>query len=77
MAMFELRLPSANDVGLFIDPTSGEDCGNLPQGFNHMAVINHGVWLANAKRAKACAAMEPNRQQSGKEEEMACLPPRL
>lgn len=52
--LFERLLARANDVGLFaeeIDAGSGEQRGNLPQGFTHMAVINHAVRLANAQRS--------------------------
>ena len=48
-ALFERLLARGNDLGLFaeeIDAESGEQRGNLPQGFTHMAVINHAVRLA-------------------------------
>ncbi len=51
--LFERLLGRANDVGLFaeeIDAASGEQRGNFPQGFTHMAVINHAVRLATAVR---------------------------
>ena len=47
-ALFERLLMHANDVGLFaeeIDARSGEQRGNFPQGFTHMAVINHALRL--------------------------------
>ena len=47
-ALFERLLGRANDVGLFaeeIDPASGEQRGNFPQGFTHMALINHALRL--------------------------------
>jgi GH15 family glucan-1,4-alpha-glucosidase len=50
-ALFERLLTRGNDLGLFaeeIDAESGEQRGNVPQGFTHMAVINHAVRLAAA-----------------------------
>ncbi|MBB2964959.1 glycoside hydrolase family 15 protein [Methylobacterium sp. R2-1] len=50
-ALFERLLARGNDLGLFaeeIDAESGEQRGNVPQGFTHMAVINHAVRLAAA-----------------------------
>ena len=41
-------LGRANDLGLFaeeIDAATGEQRGNFPQGFTHMALINHSVRL--------------------------------
>ncbi len=52
-------LSRSNDMGLFaeeIDAATGEQRGNFPQGFTHMAVINHSVRLAEfdaAARQKA------------------------
>lgn len=51
--LFERLLARGNDIGLFaeeIDPVSGEQRGNYPQGFTHMAVINHAL------RLEACIA---------------------
>ncbi|HJE22301.1 MAG TPA: glycoside hydrolase family 15 protein [Methylorubrum populi] len=48
-ALFERLIARGNDLGLFaeeIDAESGEQRGNLPQGFTHMAIINHAVRLA-------------------------------
>lgn len=47
-ALFDRLLARSNDVGLFaeeIDVATGEQRGNLPQGFTHMCVINHAVRL--------------------------------
>ena len=48
-ALFERLLTRGNDLGLFaeeIDAETGEQRGNVPQGFTHMAIINHAVRLA-------------------------------
>lgn len=48
-ALFERLLARGNDLGLFaeeIDAETGEQRGNVPQGFTHMAIINHAVRLA-------------------------------
>ena len=59
-ARLERLLARSNDMGLFaeeIDAASGEQRGNFPQGFTHMAVINHSVRLvAFAKAAERRAA---------------------
>ena len=59
-ARLERLLARSNDVGLFaeeIDAESGEQRGNFPQGFTHMAVINHSVRLvALAKDSGRLAA---------------------
>ncbi|WP_375463994.1 glycoside hydrolase family 15 protein [uncultured Methylobacterium sp.] len=47
-AIFERLLARGNDVGLFaemIDPATGEQRGNVPQGFSHMALINAALRL--------------------------------
>ena len=53
--LFERLIARGNDLGLFaeeIDAQSGEQRGNLPQGFTHMAVINHAVRLAATHEAE-------------------------
>ncbi len=45
-AMFKRLLARGNDLGLFaeeIDAASGEQRGNFPQGFTHMALVNIAV----------------------------------
>jgi GH15 family glucan-1,4-alpha-glucosidase len=47
-AAFERMIARGNDVGLFaeeIDPATGEQRGNTPQGFSHMALINAALRL--------------------------------
>ncbi len=51
--LFERLVARGNDLGLFaeeIDAESGEQRGNVPQGFTHMALINHAVRLAAVTR---------------------------
>ena len=52
-------LARSNDMGLFaeeIDAATGEQRGNFPQGFTHMAVINHSVRLVELAAAAREAA---------------------
>ena len=52
-------LARSNDVGLFgeeIDAASSEQRGNFPQGFTHMAVINHSVRLVKFSATERKAA---------------------
>lgn len=58
-ARMERLLKRSNDMGLFaeeIDAATGEQRGNFPQGFTHMAVINHSVRLAEFDQAHQQAA---------------------
>ncbi|GJD48401.1 Trehalase [Methylobacterium crusticola] len=59
--LFARLLGRGNDLGLFaeeIDAETGGQRGNVPQGFTHMAVINHAVRLAEAARGGEEAATE-------------------
>ena len=51
-ALFERLLARGNDLGLYgeeIDAATGEQRGNFPQGFTHMALINMAVQLQAAE----------------------------
>jgi GH15 family glucan-1,4-alpha-glucosidase len=57
--LFQHVLSFANNLGLFaeeIDPVTGEQLGNFPQGFTHIALINSAVRLAAARQGKKPAA---------------------
>ncbi|MDB5817535.1 MAG: glycoside hydrolase 15-related [Rhizobacter sp.] len=57
-SLFERLLERSNDVGLFaeqIDPHSGEQLGNFPQGFTHMALIHEAVRLCELNGKKGTA----------------------
>ncbi len=52
--LFERLLDRGNDLGLFaeeIDAATGEQRGNVPQGFTHMALINIAVLIEGAVAA--------------------------
>lgn len=50
-AAFERLIARCNDVGLLaeeIDPATGAQRGNTPQGFSHMALINAALRLEDS-----------------------------
>ncbi len=60
--LFARLLARGNDLGLFaeeIDAATGEQRGNVPQGFTHMAIINHAVRLDRAARHAEARTDEP------------------
>ncbi|WP_280137076.1 glycoside hydrolase family 15 protein [Methylobacterium indicum] len=66
--LFARLLARGNDLGLFaeeIDAGTGEQRGNVPQGFTHMAIINHAVRLDRAARHRDAPMDEPFRQAVG------------
>ena len=51
-AVFERALSTGNDLGLFaeeFEPATGEQLGNFPQGFSHLALIGAAVDLGKAE----------------------------
>lgn len=53
--LFEHVLSFQNDVGLFseeIDPDSGEQLGNFPQAFSHIALVNSAARLEAAREGR-------------------------
>ena len=60
--LFSRLLARGNDLGLFaeeIEAGTGEQRGNVPQGFTHMAIINHAVRLDRAVRHAQARTDEP------------------
>ncbi len=57
--LFAHVLSFASDVGLFaeeLDPLTGEQLGNFPQAFTHIALINAAMRIAAAKQGQKTAA---------------------
>ena len=54
-ALLERLLGAANDVGLYaemVDPSTGEQLGNTPQAFTHMAVVTSCGYISAARRGE-------------------------
>ena len=54
-ALIERLLGMANDVGLYaemVDPSTGEQLGNTPQAFTHMAVVTSCSAMSAARRGQ-------------------------
>lgn len=69
-AAFERLIARGNDVGLFaeeIDPATGEQRGNTPQGFSHMALINAALRLDAAIERFGLPADEEARRKRAAE----------
>jgi GH15 family glucan-1,4-alpha-glucosidase len=52
-ALLERLLGMANDVGMYsemVDPSTGEQLGNTPQAFTHMAVVTSCSAISAARR---------------------------
>ncbi len=53
--LFEELLAMGNDVGVYsemVDPTTGEQLGNTPQAFTHMAVVTSASAISAARRSQ-------------------------
>lgn len=53
--VLESLLGLSNDVGLFsemVDPSSGDQLGNTPQAFTHMAVVTSCSAISAARRGR-------------------------
>ena len=61
-ALLERLLGLANDVGLYaemVDPTTGEQLGNTPQAFTHMAVVTSCSAMSAARRGQLPSPDQP------------------
>jgi GH15 family glucan-1,4-alpha-glucosidase len=72
--LFEHTVGFVNDLGLLseeLDPHTGEQLGNFPQGFSHIALINSAVRLAAAKGQVSDITRRMLRGEAGVEESAA------
>jgi GH15 family glucan-1,4-alpha-glucosidase len=54
-ALLDHLVRLANDLGLFaeeVDPTTGEQLGNFPQAFTHMALVTSASHLSAAREGR-------------------------
>jgi GH15 family glucan-1,4-alpha-glucosidase len=60
--LVEQLLGMANDVGLYaemVDPSTGEQLGNIPQAFTHMAVVTSCSAISAARRGELPPSDQP------------------
>lgn len=61
-ALLERLLALANDVGMFseeVDPATGEQLGNIPQAFTHMALVQSVAHLVAARAGRLAREDRP------------------
>jgi GH15 family glucan-1,4-alpha-glucosidase len=79
--LFERVCSFVNDVGLLaeqIDPATGEQLGNFPQAFTHVALINGAFHIGGARHARPRADLaEAVAPESGRRADEGASPSRL